>query len=568
MKRMLFVLTIVFLLAGCRTSAPPAETETTVSATVPVTVAQTVPTTEETIQPTEPELPWDPDARWYGTYYFDKRPNPDPNIVEGVVRFNALLRNEDREPLTVESAHADFYLGTEVVAQEDFDSNRLLDFLPHPRVGDLVLNYGEPIVFQLYSTQQEPGSYDRVIVTYTLTDTDGNPMHETFHFAVNEEDITPYSTSDRTDWSLASWSEERWNFYMLLHNDTNSHMEFVGIYDTTFLNGLPISSDLIDKSRISSNAFKELQALSPGKMVQYQTGITHRFNYSDEREYTVVYKKSSGELYLQTFRFALDDEHSVVGANTIAHSIYATFDVQMLNTAAQIQQVLGAPQYNQAQIRQMIEDELTVEELAEKISTIYDAQQLFLEADIGFVDGDIKQSTNGIQWHYNDSPAVVLQQGYGNCGSGSGLFNYLLQNDYDEQGYCIYAGNQGGHIFNYFRSGDQYYVLDWVRKEEDCFIVYVADSLEAASDAYIHENHIVSGSNTNPHILHMYTYPYNGSARPIGDSPVRTKTGHPLLGIVPSEIEDLIQIQYLEDETYAPIFVECPPVDQWPKDAQ
>ena len=118
----------------------------------------TLPETRETTQPTEPPLPWDPDARWYSTYYFDKRPNPDPNIVEGVVRFNSLLKNETKEPLTVASAHADFYLGTELVAQEDFDGGRLPDFLPHPGVGDLILNYGEPIVFQLYSTQQEPAA--------------------------------------------------------------------------------------------------------------------------------------------------------------------------------------------------------------------------------------------------------------------------------------------------------------------------------------------------------------------------------------------------------------------------
>lgn len=569
MKRIILLLTAVLLLAGCSTQKDTAE-EPTATAVVSSEVmeVQTLPATEETTQPTEPELPWDPDVRWYSTYYFDKRPNPDPNIVEGVVRFNSLIKNETSDPLTIESAHADFYMGTKIVAQEDFDGDRLLDFLPHPRVGDLVLNYGEPTVFQLYSTIQQPGSYDRVIVTYTISDVNGNQIAETFHFAVNEEDVTPYSTSDRTDWSLASWSEERWSFYALLYNDTNSYLEFVGVYDTTFLNGLPMGSDLIDKSRIAPNAFKELQKLSPGQMVQYQSGITHQYNYSDERESTYVYKKPSGELYLQTFRFALDDEHSVVGADTIAHSIYATFDVQMLNTAEQIQQVLGAPQYDRAQIRQMIEEELTVEELAERISTIYDAQQFFLEADIDFVDGDIKQSTNGIQWHYNDSPALVLQQGYGNCGSGSSTFNYLLQNDYDEQGYCVYAGNRGGHIFNYFRNGEQYYVLDWVRKEEDCFVLYVADSLESACDAFIHENHIVSGSSTNPHILLLYTYPYNGSARPIGDTPVRTNAGYPFSGRLPSEIENLIQIQYLEDEKYAPIFTEAPPISQWPKDAQ
>ena len=72
-----------------------------------------------------------------------------------------------------------------------------------------------------------------------------------------------------------------------------------------------------------------------------------------------------------------------------------------------------------------------------------------------------------------------------------------------------------------------------------------------------------------PNAFYNYsTYPYNGSARPIGDSSVKTKTGRPFLGIIPSEIEDLIQIQYLEEDKYAPVFTDVPPASQWPKDAQ
>ena len=355
----------------------------------------------ETTQPTEPELLWDPDARWYRTYYFDKRPNPDPNIVEGVVRFNSLLRNESTEPLTIESAHADFYLGTEIVAQEDFDGNRLLDFLPHPRVGDLVLEYGEPTVFQLYSTIQEPGTYDRVIVTYTLTGPDGNPIYETFHFAVNEEDVTPYSTSDRTDWSPVSWTEERWDFHMLLQNKTDRDLEYVGMYITNFCEGLPMGSSFSDKSEVNADALKDIQILSPGEMIYYQTAITHQFNTSDEREFTLIFKDPSRNLDLQTFRFAMSEERAVPGAISIYRSIYEENGVQLLDTPGQLIRELGAPQYSRQEIRKMLDDGLPLEEIAEKISTIYEVQQFILEAGIRFYGDDIRQVTNGTLWHYN-----------------------------------------------------------------------------------------------------------------------------------------------------------------------
>ena len=106
MRKILLLLTTVFLLTGCSESKPIPETgpSTTPTAQNIVLETQAIPTTEETTQPTEPPLPWDSDARWYPTYYFDKRPNPDPNIVEGVVRFNALFQNEERKILTIQSA--------------------------------------------------------------------------------------------------------------------------------------------------------------------------------------------------------------------------------------------------------------------------------------------------------------------------------------------------------------------------------------------------------------------------------------------------------------------------------
>lgn len=529
---------------------------------------QTIPATEEITQPTEPDLPWEPDARWYRTYYFEKSTNPDPNIVPGVVRFNCLLRNEGRETLTVVSAHADFFLETELVAQEDFDSERLPAFFFHPGVGNLEMEYGESKVFQVYTKNVERGTYDRVIVTFTITAPNGSAYSEKFHFAEKEEDVTPYSTSDRTDWSAAEWSEQYWSFYLLLQNSTDTTIEYVGMYHTTFLDGLPMWSDFFDKSTVNAHALKEIQTLLPGEMTCYKTGISHRYNNSDERELTMVYKDASGERYLQTFCFALDKEHAIPGAISIYRSIFEKQGVQLLDTPAQLELALGTPQYDRPEIQKMIDDGLSLEELAENLSTIYDVQQFFLEAGIEFKDGDIKQSFDGTVWHFNDSPEVVLRQNYANCGSGSGLINYLLQGDYEEQGYVCYAANRGGHIFNYFRSGDKFYIWDWNWKEEDCFTVFAADRLEDFTSAYISMNQITAKSAGEHRILLLYAYPYEGNHRPVGSSNVRTASGAPTMNMIPTEIEKSVQILYLDSERYAPVFVEAPPVSQWPKDAQ
>jgi len=568
-QKMLLLLAAVMLLTGCSASESMPETAPTAAVVTQSAAAetQTTPATEETTLPTEPELPWPADVRWYGTYYFEKRTNPDPNIVEGVVRFNSLLRNEGREPLTIVSAHADFYLGTEIVAQEDFDSSRLPDFFFHPGVGNLKMEYGESKVFQLYSTEQERGSYDRAVITYTIHDPEGNASTQTFHFAVNEEDITPYSTSDRTDWSPASRTEERWDFHMFPCNDTDAVLEYVGMYVVIFQDGLPMDASFFEKSTINSKALRDIQTLQPGQMMHYQEGITHQFNRTNEREHTMVYRDEAGERYLQTFCFALDEEHAAPDPFPILPYIYEQSGITVLDTDEKREQELGISQYSRQEIRQMIDDGLTLEELADKFTNLYEVQLFLQEAGIKMSGGDIKQRMDGILWHFNDSPEVVFRQRYGDCGSGSSLINYLLRGDYDEQGYLQQAQGRGGHVSNYFRSGDRYYIYDWTRITVDSFDVMIADSLKEYSDAYIRGTHAIEGADGDHRILLLYAYPYEGNQRPQGDGP-KGPFGLPTLSIVPTEIQDMVTVLYMDGEQYAPIFVEAPPVSQWPKDAQ
>jgi len=81
--------------------------------------------------------------------------------------------------------------------------------------------------------------------------------------------------------------------------------------------------------------------------------------------------------------------------------------------------------------------------------------------------GDLRYSDSSsidgeISWHFNRSPQVVFEQNKGDCGGTAGLIAYLLEGDYDEVGIACYRSyvDQGGHVVNYLKDGDLYYVFD------------------------------------------------------------------------------------------------------------
>jgi len=68
-------------------------------------------------------------------------------------------------------------------------------------------------------------------------------------------------------------------------------------------------------------------------------------------------------------------------------------------------------------------------------------------------------------WHYNFKPQVAFQRGKGGCGEVSGLIAGLLEGDYDEVGLITLRSIYDGHVINYIKDGNLYYVFDgmsWV----------------------------------------------------------------------------------------------------------
>lgn len=66
------------------------------------------------------------------------------------------------------------------------------------------------------------------------------------------------------------------------------------------------------------------------------------------------------------------------------------------------------------------------------------------------------------EWHFNLKPSVVFRRGKGNCGGTAGLVAGLLEGDYGEVGMITLRFPEDGHVINYIRDQNLYYVFDCV----------------------------------------------------------------------------------------------------------
>lgn len=235
---------------------------------------------------------------------------------------------------------------------------------------------------------------------------------------------------------------------------------------------------------------------------------------------------------------------------------------------------LGEPQYSEEDIQAMINANLSVDEAAEKLSTLADVVQYLYLRGYTADSGDLQFfGTDGYVWHVNLNPKEVFSNNAGNCGGGSNLVNYLLQGDYEEQGYVHEQGNQGGHVYNYFKQDDIYYFFDLIQivcdgnYNNSGYRIYATENPQEFSDDYIETNNeCVTQSDPN-HLVMQYMYPYDGNHRSIADNNAILLIG-PLANILSKEISSTIRILYIEKPQYAPIFVDAPTVDLWPTEAQ
>lgn len=127
------------------------------------------------------------------------------------------------------------------------------------------------------------------------------------------------------------------------------------------------------------------------------------------------------------------------------------------------------PQCTIAEIEQMVHEELTLDQYAEKISTAADAINLLYALGYGKEPKDLMKDIEFMSektrtgWIFDYSAELNFKLRYGMCAGTSNLMNRLLMDNFDEMGYVMYCNtNEGGHIINYYKVDGIYVICDFV----------------------------------------------------------------------------------------------------------
>lgn len=128
-----------------------------------------------------------------------------------------------------------------------------------------------------------------------------------------------------------------------------------------------------------------------------------------------------------------------------------------------IPSTLGNPKLSKEEVAELVGK--SPSEIQEKINTVYDLLQYMISAGYDDISGDIKLKDGNFTWHSNTGAEDTIRLNKGNCGATSNMANYILKGDYDEVGYINFSADkaQGGHIFNYVKQDDKYYIIDFLQ---------------------------------------------------------------------------------------------------------
>ena len=139
----------------------------------------------------------------------------------------------------------------------------------------------------------------------------------------------------------------------------------------------------------------------------------------------------------------------------------------------------GVAEYSAEEIRTF--KDYSIEQLKESIHSISDLVQYILECDFANPPGtteDFKFRFEDLEVSVNRTPECTLATQCSSCGAISNLARYILSDNYDEVGFVLqgeatFDVAKGGHVYNYFRNGNEILTFDFtgVFKYRDAGII-------------------------------------------------------------------------------------------------
>ena len=155
------------------------------------------------------------------------------------------------------------------------------------------------------------------------------------------------------------------------------------------------------------------------------------------------------------------DETKMLGDDAYYEKMYGHIKAENINEY-QLPKILGGLTLSVSEAKALVGQ--PPEMIKAGVKTAGDLLLYMLAARIMLRNGDDSISVGGYTWHYNGPARQTLAENLGNCGRMANLANYLLEGDYQEIGFVLhsyYPGEGGGHVYNYIKYQDKYYIVDF-----------------------------------------------------------------------------------------------------------
>ena len=228
--------------------------------------------------------------------------------------------------------------------------------------------------------------------------------------------------------------------------------------------------------------------------------------YTEEfngREYRFIFTASGGEVSY-SYIYELDgspasrtaaqtpaDYSTDNGRDLAALRCDAGFEIEVFEGVYWVSaSALGKTRFTNAQVYRLLSD--TPEEKQAEISTLYEALQLYQIGDFRSADDNIRIEENGIDWEYHTPGRLAVENNRGCCATDSAWLRYILDGDYDELGYISTSQRDGsGHIYNYIRDGEWYYIIDLTHYRNDADIGLTTVIENGDIDSYMRSDRVL-----------------------------------------------------------------------------
>ena len=256
-----------------------------------------------------------------------------------------------------------------------------------------------------------------------------------------------------------------WTFPCVLENTSDTAWELVAMDITHLMDEESRGTTIFEGPDLERIGMGGL-ILQPGEKRSFMDGhpVVSDWNTA---EYRFHFRDGNGKTQLLTFRFEnLHEQNQTVdysqdpGRNlkTLRHD--AVFETEVSEGVYWVPAAaLGTSRHSNMDIHGMLS--AAPEEKQQKISTLYEALQLYQIGNFTPSDDNVRLFEGNTNWEHHKPGYHAVRTNTGCCATDSNWLRYILDGDYEEVGYIATSQPDGsGHIYNYILHEGWYYFID------------------------------------------------------------------------------------------------------------